>query len=219
MIPRRDFRPAAKEDMIVFAGRLAANKGVPLLMDAWDRYLAGARPPAGAGLRLVIAGTGPLDGEVAAWAATRPSVEVAGMLPGPGCAALMARARAVVVPSVWEEPFGLVVVEAMAAGTPVIAARHGAFTELVTPGTDGDLYPPADAGGLAAAIAAVASAPEKYEVYGKQARATYEQKFNPERSLARLVEIYEFAIANPAAGAAPAARPAGAAGNAAGPER
>ena len=74
-------------------------------------------------------------------------------------------------------------------------------SSFVTPGVDGALFPPADAGALAAAIADVAAAPEKYEVYGKQARETYEQKFNPERSLARLVEIYEFAMANPATGA------------------
>ena len=51
---------------------------------------------------------------------------------------------------------------------------------------------------LAAAIGLVAAEPEKYEVYGKQARETYEQKFNPELSLRHLLEIYNFASANPA---------------------
>ena len=92
----------------------------------------------------------------------------------------------------------MVVVEAMAAGTPVIASGHGSFVELVTPGADGDLFPPSDAEALAAAIGRVAAEPEKHEVYGKQARETYEQRFNPERSLAHLLEIYEFAMANPA---------------------
>jgi hypothetical protein len=123
---------------------------------------------------------------------------MAGLLSGDECADLMARSRAVIVPSTWEEPFGLVVVEAMAAGTPVIASGHGSFTELVTPGVDGDLFPPSDAAALATAIALVAAEPEKYEVYGKQARETYEQKFNPEASLRNLLEIYNFAIANPA---------------------
>jgi len=196
MIPRRDLRVAAKQDTVVFAGRLAVNKGVPVLMAAWDKYLATSSDGR---LRLVIAGTGPMDQEVARWAASRHSVEVAGLLPGAEVADLMAGSRAVIVPSAWEEPFGLVVVEAMAAGTPVIASGHGSFGELITAGVDGVLFPPSDATALGDAIADVAAQPEKYEVYGKQARASYEQKFNPERSLSSLVEIYEWAIANPVA--------------------
>jgi glycosyltransferase involved in cell wall biosynthesis len=196
MIPRKEYQGVPKQDTVVFAGRLAVNKGLPVLMAAWDRYLASAAD--GTRLRLVIAGTGPLDQEVAGWAAGKPSVEVAGLLSSAECAELMAGARAVIVPSTWEEPFGLVVVEAMAAGTPVIASSHGSFVELVTPGVDGVLYPPSDAGALADAIADVAAAPQKYEVLGKQARETYELKFNPESSLRHLLEIYDFAIANPA---------------------
>lgn len=198
MIPRRAALAVPKEDTVVFAGRLADVKGLPVLMAAWDRFLATAGGSGEPPLRLVIAGTGPLEQEVAGWASGRPSVEMAGLLSGGECADLMARSRAVIVPSAWEEPFGLVVVEAMAAGTPVIASGHGSFTELVTPGADGDLFPPADAEALAGAIARVAAEPEKWEVYGKQARETYEQKFNPELSLRHLLEIYNFAIARPA---------------------
>ena len=47
-------------------------------------------------------------------------------------------------------------------------------------------------------MADVEADPEKYETYGKQARETYEQRFNPEHSLKHLLEIYSFAIAHPA---------------------
>ena len=47
---------------------------------------------------------------------------------------ILASSRAVVVPSQWEETFGMVAVEAMAAGTAPVASAHGAFPELVTPG-------------------------------------------------------------------------------------
>jgi glycosyltransferase involved in cell wall biosynthesis len=197
MIPYRDIRPMPREPMVAYIGRLDEGKGARLLMAAWDRHLRSTRDP---GLRLVIAGAGSLEREVAGWAAARPSVEVLGLIPAGQVQELAARARAVLVPSVWEEPFGLVVVEAMAAGTPAIAAGHGAFPELVTPGVDGVLFPPGDPAALAQAVADVAADPEKYESYGRRARDTYEQRFNPEHSLKHLLEIYTFAMTNPVCG-------------------
>lgn len=200
MIPGRELPAAVREPTLVYAGRLAEVKGVRLLMAAWDRYVAGSDV---ARLRLVIAGSGPLENEVAEWAATRPSVQMAGLVPAGQCAELMASARAVVVPSVWEEPFGLVVVEAMASGTPPIAADHGSFPELITPGVDGMLFRPGDAASLAAIIADVDAHPGKYETFGTRARESYEHRFNPEHSLKHLLEIYSFAIANPVPGGKP----------------
>lgn len=189
----------------LYAGRLEEAKGVRLLMSAWDRF---CRAAPDAGLRLLIAGTGSLDREVTGWAATRPSVEIFGHVPGGRCAELMAQARAVIVPSLWQEPFGLVVVEAMAVGTPPIASAHGSFAELITPGLDGVLYPPEDADALALVLADVAADPDRYRSYGDQARVSYEQRFNPDRHVDRLVEIYRFAISNPASiGSAPANQP------------
>jgi glycosyltransferase involved in cell wall biosynthesis len=194
MVPRRNAPLGPREPIVAYAGRLDEVKGVRLLMAAWDRYLGASPDP---GLRLVIAGAGSLEREVAVWASTRPSVEMIGHVPAAKVAELQSRARAVLVPSVWEEPFGLVVVEAMAAGAPPVAAGHGAFTELITPGVDGVLFPPGDPAALALAMADVEANPERYEIYGKQAREAYEQRFDPERSLEHLLEIYSFAIAHP----------------------
>ena len=199
MIPYRDIQPVQRDPVVAYIGRLEPAKGVPLLMQAWDRYLASSRDQ---GLRLAIAGAGSLDGEVAAWASARPSVDKLGLIPPSQVRELTARARAVLVPSVWEETFGLVVVEAMAAGTPAIAAGHGSFTELVTPGADGVLFQPGDPGGLADVVADVAAHPEKYESYGRRARESYEQKFNPDDSLKQLLEIYSFAMTYPVRGRA-----------------
>jgi glycosyltransferase involved in cell wall biosynthesis len=197
LIPARAVAVVPREDVVLYAGRLDATKGVRLLMAGWDSYLQG--PGAGGGrLRLVIAGAGVLEAEVAAWAAERPSVELAGHMDEAGCAALMARARAVLLPSTWEEPFGLVAVEAMAAGAPPIAAGHGAFTELITHGVDGVLFAPGDARALGAAVADVEADPDRYLAYGAQARETYAKNFDPDRNIEQLVEIYRYAIANPA---------------------
>ena len=123
---------------VVFAGRLAPAKGIRFLMQAWDRYSS----ECGAGLQLVIAGSGPLDEEVAAWATSEPSVEVRGLLSRSDCAALVASARITVVPSEWEETFGLVAIEAMACGVPPVAPAHGSFPELIRHEHDGVLFEP-----------------------------------------------------------------------------
>ena len=195
LIPRRDRLPTAPEPMVVYAGRLDQFKGVRLLMAGWDRY---REEGGGPGLRLAIAGGGPLGDEVMAWASTRPSVMLMGALSSAECAGLISRARAVLLPSAWEETFGLVAVEAMAAGVPPIAAGHGSFPELITPGVDGALFEPGDPAALGRAIADVERNPEQYVAYGEQARKTYEQRFDPERNLEELLEIYRFAIAHPA---------------------
>lgn len=193
MIPEREPLRPERQDTVVYAGRLDAAKGLPLLMDGWDRYLAMRAHP---GLGLVIAGAGPLDAEVAAWASTRPSVRLTGQLDAAACALTMATARAVLLPSAWEETFGLAAVEAMALGVPPVAAGHGSFTELVTDGLNGVLFRPGDAGSLARALADADTHPERYAEYGRQARKSYQQRFDPVVSIRKLLEIYDFAIAN-----------------------
>jgi glycosyltransferase involved in cell wall biosynthesis len=194
MIPARAVVVAAPRPEILYAGRLDAAKGVPVLMAGWDHYLAGNPGP---GLTLVIAGSGPLENEVRTWAASRPSVRVVGQLDPDACAAAMAAARAVVLPSAWEETFGLAAVEAMALGVAPVAAGHGAFPELITDGVDGALFRPGDPAALAAAVELADKNSKLFEEYGRQARKTYEQRFDPDDSLQRLLHIYQYAIENP----------------------
>jgi glycosyltransferase involved in cell wall biosynthesis len=194
MIPVRDVPPSGRQDTVVYAGRLDAAKGLPVLMRGWERYRERANDP---GLSLVIAGTGPLDRDVAGWAATRPSVQLVGQLDAAACARVMAAARAVILPSAWEETFGLAAVEAMALGVPPVAAAHGSFPELVADGLNGVLFRAGDPDDLARVLMDVDSHSERFSEYGKQARIAYERQFDPAASMRKLVEIYEYAIANP----------------------
>jgi glycosyltransferase involved in cell wall biosynthesis len=195
MIPARTATPASRRPEVMYAGRLDAAKGVPVLMAGWDHYWSAAGRP---GLSLVIAGSGPLEDEVRAWAAARPSVRYLGQLDAGACAAAMAAARTVVLPSAWEETFGLAAVEAMALGVAPVAAGHGAFPELITDGVDGVLFRPGDPAALAAALERADRGAETFAEYGAQARKTYEQRFDPADSLKRLLAIYQYAIENPA---------------------
>ena len=193
-MPEHQRRDGATEDIAVYAGRLTEAKGVDLLMEAWDRYSLVAP---GSRLRLILAGAGPLEHQVAIWAAARPTVDWVGMLSRPACAGLLARARAAIVPSRWAETFGLVAIEAMAAGVPPIAAAHGSFPELITDGDDGVLFEPGNASALSSVLRDVEENPARYEELGTAARRTYEERFASGPNVKRLVEIYQFAIEHP----------------------
>lgn len=175
---------------VLYVGRLTEEKGVALLMAAWDRV----RAAGGVDLPLLVAGAGPLAHELAGWAAGRADVRVLGLRSPADCAALAAGAAAVVTPSVWPEAFGLVVVEAMAAGVPVVASAHGAFLELVDDGVTGVLHRPGDVSALAAALRGVLDGPERNSEMGRAARRRYERDFSPGVALDRLVAGYESAI-------------------------
>jgi glycosyltransferase involved in cell wall biosynthesis len=180
---------------VVYAGRLDEAKGIRLLMRSWDRYLE-SPGCVSSRLSLSIAGTGTLSRELAAWASARPSVDLAGHLDSTACGALMASARAVLVPSEWEETFGLVVVEAMALGVPPIVAGHGALPELVRSGEDGVVFRPGDADALAAVLHDIEAHPARYKALGNRARMTYAQRFDPQNNLAELLGIYRYAVRN-----------------------
>lgn len=178
-------------EYLLYLGRLTAEKGVHVLMDAWDRV----RDAGGAGVPLVVVGAGPLHDELAAWAADRDDVRYLGLRSRAECTDLMLGARAVVAPSEWMEAFGLIVVEAMAAGVPTVASAHGAFVELVEDGVTGLLYRPGDAGSLAGCLRRITADSAENAAMGAAARRRYEQGFTPAVGLAGLVDGYRAAIA------------------------
>lgn len=172
---------------LLYLGRLTDEKGVRLLMAAWDRVTA----TGGLGVPLVIAGAGELADEVTAWAAGRADVRFAGLQDKAGCRALIARSVAVVVPSRWLETFGLVVVEAMAAGVPAVVAGHSSLAELVRDGVTGLTHTPGDAASLATALGRIVRAPSSL---GLAARERYEQEFTRSVGLTNLLANYRMVI-------------------------
>ncbi|MFI0926839.1 glycosyltransferase family 4 protein [Streptomyces sp. NPDC021012] len=182
---------------LLFLGRLSEAKGVRLLMTAWD----GLAAEGGVGVPLVLAGSGPMEQEVAAWAAGRDDVRYAGLMDPAECRRAAARSVAVVAPSLARETFGLVVAEAMAAGVPSVAAGHGGYVELVEEGVTGLLHEPGDAASLASCLRRITAGPERNQEMGRAARSRYEQGFSPAVGLARLEEEYRTAIAGRSGGA------------------
>ena len=121
-----------KDESLLFLGRLHPDKGVHLAIDA-------AR---GAGLPIVIAGKCSEPVELAYLEShVRPRLGPDVTLVGPVDAvqkrALLARSAALLFPILWDEPFGMVMIEAMACGTPVVALRRGSVPEVVVDGITG----------------------------------------------------------------------------------
>ncbi len=190
-VPEPGTRRAGAGEHLLFLGRLAEAKGVRLLMAAWDEIAADG----GVGVPLVLAGAGPLEGEVTAWAAGRDDVRYVGLYDPAQCRRAVARSVAVVAPSTARETFGLVVAEAMAAGVPAVAAGHGAFVELVEDGVTGLLHRPGEPASLASRVRRIVTEGARNREMGEAARRRYEQYFSPAVGLERLEDEYRSAIA------------------------
>ena len=137
--------PIREDGYALFLGRLSPEKGVAQLLEAW----AYVKSP---GARLVIAGKGPEEEKLRTLARDKglSNVEFRGFVPAEGKNELWAGARFLVAPSIWEEPFGLVVLEAWAHGRAVLASNRGSFPEMIDSG--GLLCSPDSSTELAGAI-------------------------------------------------------------------
>lgn len=175
--------PATAPDApLLFVGDLSPDKGVQTLLDAYE--LLDSPPP------LVLAGrTATPD----AWRFP-PGAHWAGQLPHEAVVDLFRSARVVVVPSVWADPCPTVVLEAMAAGRPVVAAASGGILDMVVDGSTGRLVPPGDAPALAEALASVLRDPDAAAAFGVAGRDRARQ-FTVNSVVERLEQMYGDAIA------------------------
>jgi glycosyltransferase involved in cell wall biosynthesis len=167
---------------VLFAGRLAREKGLHTLLKAWSQF---TQP-----ISLKIAGDGPLRGEVEALAQSLPNVEYLGYCARPRVYELMRNAALLVFPSEWYEASPLSVMEAMACGTPVLAADHGSLTEMIVPGKSGMLFPAGDAEGLVRSLESLFGSEDQLCDMRYSTRQYYESHFAPGPNYDALMAIY-----------------------------
>jgi glycogen synthase len=182
---------------LVFAGRLVPDKGVALLLDALSVLRAHGRRPA-----LSIVGEGPQQGELRAHCTAlglEDQVRFIGPRRGAVRAAVFNAHRLAVIPSMWDEPFGLVALEAMACGCVPVAARCGGLPEAV--GDAGVLFERGDPSALAAAIVQLLDAPAEQQRQRERARA-HLRPFRASAAARRMLAVLQAAVDGSARGAA-----------------
>jgi len=171
------FNPAGG-DYLAFVGRISPEKRA-------DRAIALAKQ-AGMPLR-IAAKVDPADAQYFEREIQplleHPGVSFLGELADDDKAALLGGARALLFPIDWPEPFGMVVIEALSCGTPVIAWNHGSVPELIESGVTGWIIESEEAG-----VEAIA---QLDRIDRRACRAAFEQRFAAERMARDYVQIYE----------------------------
>jgi glycosyltransferase involved in cell wall biosynthesis len=178
----------------LFLGRLVEVKGLEPLLKAWQvlRAQHGTRTPG-----LQIAGEGPLESMVRNHAATNPSVHYLGLISGDQKHEALRCCRALVVPSTWWEPLGLVTYEAYDFAKPVLAARSGGLIETVIPGTTGLLHEPGSVEGIVRDVLAMeARSAAERTAMGTAGREWLLREAGVKAWQDRFDEIVRFAVAN-----------------------
>jgi glycosyltransferase involved in cell wall biosynthesis len=171
--------------VVLMAQRLEQEKDVAVGIQAWAASGLAAR-----GWQLVVAGGGTMAAELDALAralGTAGSVEFAG--PQPDLHHFLDQAAIFLAPAP-AEPFGLGVVEAMAAALPVVASAGGAHLETVGACSAEWLFPPGDYVACADRLRRLASAPERRVAYGRALQAVQRRSFDLEDHADRLKELY-----------------------------
>jgi glycosyltransferase involved in cell wall biosynthesis len=170
--------PPGVGEYFLFVGRLERLKGLHTVIPTFRRN---------ADLQLVVVGSGQAEADLRAQAAGAANIHFLGARPRQELPALYAGATALIVPSICYEIFGLVVIEALAHATPVIARRQGSLVELVGDHACGLLFD--EDASLEAALRRLAHDPDLRQRLGQQGQAAYQREWTVDVHLARYLAI------------------------------
>ena len=173
-------QPPSASPTILYAGRLAPEKGLDVLIRALNRT---------EDLELLVLGTG--DDEARLRRLAGPGVRFLGQRSPADVRHYMAQSRALAFPSLSYETFGLVLVEAMAAGLPTVASELGGTPDIVGPDS-GLLVPPGSVEAWASALRRLDD--DTVDAAGQAARTRWRHQFSPWVALPELERGYEWAI-------------------------
>ncbi|HLO34629.1 MAG TPA: glycosyltransferase family 4 protein, partial [Candidatus Deferrimicrobium sp.] len=181
-------KPASDELRLLFVGRAEERKGLPVLLAAFQALVE--QVPS----RLTVVGADP---EEISRRLTDPElishIDVLGKVSDSVLWRQLGEADLLCAPSLAGESFGMVLIEAMAAGTGVVASKIAGYSDVVTNGVDGVLVPPADPQALAEELQLLAHEPKRIVAMGEAGRRSAERYAWP-RIAEEVTEVYERAI-------------------------
>jgi phosphatidyl-myo-inositol alpha-mannosyltransferase len=184
-------KPHSDELRVLFVGRPEERKGLPVLLTAFSALVE--HVPS----RLTVIGA--TDAEVGRYLAdpeVARHIDARGRVRSDELWGALHQADVLCAPSLAGESFGMVLTEAFAAGTPVIASAIAGYSDVVSDGVDGMLVPPADPQRLAEELQRAHHEPERLRAMGEQARRSAERYAWP-RVADQVSEVYERAMAIP----------------------
>jgi glycogen(starch) synthase len=202
---RRSMRHRYGAPLVVFAGRLEVEKGVQTLVDAMPRVRRSVP-----GARAVVVGEGGAERELRAHARRRrlgSAMTFAGFVSDAELRATVAAADVAVVPSLYE-PFGIVALEAMALGSPLVVARTGGLAAIVEEGRTGWQFAPGDPVDLAAVLTSALTDRRESRRRATAAREAIVSRFSWPAIAAATGAVYRGLLRGTTSRAVPPAAPA-----------
>lgn len=181
-------RQKTREPLVIYIGRLVVEKGPLVLVDAMAEVVKKV-PEA----RLLFAGTGPLQGEIASRIAAKGlegRARLLGHLDDERLRDLYSKAWVAAFPSAYE-PFGIVALEAMATGVPVVVGSAGGLREIVAGGEVGLVVEPNNPIALAEAITRLLSDPEAAEAMAAKAKSRALSEYSWADIAGKTVAVYD----------------------------
>jgi glycosyltransferase involved in cell wall biosynthesis len=169
----------------LYVGRLSPEKGIATMLEAWKT----ADNP----LPLKIVGDGPLREVVQAACAGSPRIQYEGLKTLPEVIEIMRQAEFLVFPSEWYETMGRTIMEALAAGTPVLASSLGPPATMVVTGKTGFHFAQGDVSALRQQVEWCSLNLPEVRALRANARAAFEEKYTGEAAAASLLAIYRAA--------------------------
>ncbi len=179
-------KPLSDELRLLFVGRAEERKGLPVLLAAFQALVE--HVPS----RLTVIGADPEDvSRLVADPDVLSHIDVLGKVSDSVLWRHLGDADVLCAPSLAGESFGMVLIEAMAAGTPVIASGIAGYRDVVNDGVDGVLVPPADPQALAEELQLLAHEPERRLAMGEEGRRSA-QRYAWPRIADEVKQVYEW---------------------------
>jgi len=166
----------------LYVGRLSPEKGIYTILNAFSKT----------DLSLKIIGSGPLQQEIKKYSRKFKNIEFLGIKDKDEVYSLISGATAIVFSSMWYETFGMVIIEAFACCTPVIASSIGEAKNLVNDSVNGLLFEAGNENDLLEKLLYYQALPiADKRLFQKNALKTYQENYTPEINLKQLIDLYQ----------------------------